>query len=71
MLSKGVNRRGDGFTITGHNVVCSAQGSTCLKSIEISLVGSVQDTLTLSADSLDPEQDYESVIESKSALFPR
>nr|XP_014086275.2 hemocytin [Bactrocera oleae] len=50
ILSKGVAENGDGFTITIQNVLCGTMGVTCSKSVEISLSGSVQDSLTLNSD---------------------
>uniref|UniRef100_A0A1I8Q8K8 Hemocytin n=1 Tax=Stomoxys calcitrans TaxID=35570 RepID=A0A1I8Q8K8_STOCA len=50
VLSKGVANNGDGFSITIQNVLCGTMGVTCSKSVEISLTGSVQDTLILAGD---------------------
>ncbi|XP_037900754.1 hemocytin [Glossina fuscipes] len=51
VLSKGVGPNGDGFTIVIQNVLCGTMGVTCSKSVEISLTGNIQDTLTLTSDS--------------------
>ncbi|XP_067647324.1 hemocytin isoform X2 [Eurosta solidaginis] len=59
VLSKGVAENGDGFAVTIQNVLCGTMGVTCSKSVEISLSGSVQDSITLTADPsyvLDPNK---------------
>lgn len=59
ILSKGVAENGDGFTITIQNVLCGTMGVTCSKSVEILLSGSVQDSITLTADAsyiTDPQK---------------
>lgn len=66
VLSKGVANNGDGFTITIQNVLCGTMGVTCSKSVEISLSGSVQDTLILSTDASYLEDPSKSSINSKS-----
>ncbi|XP_037934058.1 hemocytin isoform X2 [Teleopsis dalmanni] len=62
VLSKGVNDHGDGYTITIQNVLCGTMGVTCSKSVEISLSGSVEDTITLTSDSTYMENPNKSAI---------
>lgn len=65
VLSKGVDPNGDGFTIIIQNVLCGTMGVTCSKSVEISLTGNIQDTLTLTSDSSYLADPSKSLMKSK------
>ncbi|XP_055854171.1 hemocytin [Episyrphus balteatus] len=51
ILSKGVAANGDSYSITIQNVLCGTLGVTCSKSLQVTLDGSINDSITLSADS--------------------
>lgn len=54
VLSKGALDSDEGFTITIQNVMCGSQGVTCSKSVNIALLGSDPESVTLNSDSTIP-----------------
>lgn len=54
VLSKGALSPDESFTITMQNVMCGTQGVTCSKSINIAILGSKSESVTLNSDTTMP-----------------